>query len=199
VLVACGGGDGNQRGKAPDLEKIPTATLPAELPDVRILGESAVSTAGRRTYTIRSGDTFSGVAERFGVSLDDLIAANPGVDPGGLHDGDVINLPETAGAPAPAPTEGPTDTPAAEEEAPTEPPVVEEVPTDTPVPPPPPTEAPPLETPTTQSLGSTYIVEPGDSIASIAQRFGYTVETLIAANPTIDPNNLTPGQVLILP
>ena len=90
AAAACfGGGDGDSGEEAPDSSKIPTATLPAPLPEVRVLGESAVSTGGRRTYTIRSGDTLSAVADRFGVTLEDLLAANPGIDPTGLVAGDV--------------------------------------------------------------------------------------------------------------
>ena len=205
AVAACFGGGGGSTGKAPDSSKIPTATLPAELPQVRILGESIVSTGGRRTYTIRSGDTLSGIADRFGITLDELLAANPDVDPTGLHDGDVISLPETVTS---VPTSGPPETPGAATSTPEpEEPVVEDtpveeevLPTDTPEPAPPVSTVLPAEiTPTAQSLGRTYTVEPGDSMASIAARFGYTVESLIAANPGVDPDNLQPGQTIILP
>ena len=203
-LAACfGGGDGGSGGKAPDSSKIPTATRPAELPQVRILGESIVSTGGRRTYTIRSGDTLSGVAERFGITLEELVAANPDIDPATLHDGDVINLPETvSGQPANGATATPDDatsTPEPDEPEAEDTPIEEEaLPTDTPLPPPVDTPAPEV-TPTAQSLGRTYTVEPGDSMASIAARFGYTEQQLIDANPGVDPNNLQPGQTIILP
>jgi LysM repeat protein len=189
--AACfgGGGDGGSDDDGPDSSQIPTATLPAPLPEVRVLGESAVSTGGRRTYTIRSGDTLSAVADRFGVTLEDLLAANPGIDPTGLVAGDVINLPEAASATAPEPTQVP--------EEPTE--DVQEVPTDTPVPEVP-TEPPaPAETPTTQSLGTTYTVQTGDSFASIAAQFGVSVDALAAANQTVDPTALQPGQILVIP
>ena len=56
VLVATAGGacfgGGASNGKAPDSSKIPTATLPAKLPDPKILGNSAVQTGGGQTYTI---------------------------------------------------------------------------------------------------------------------------------------------------
>jgi LysM repeat protein len=190
LAAACfGGGGGDDSGSdGPDSSQVATATLPAPLPEVRVLGESAVSTGGRRTYTIRSGDTLSAVADRFSVTLEDLLAANPDIDPTGLVAGDVINLPETASANAPEPTAAPTEAP------------VEEVPTDTPVPEVP-TEAPPppAETPTTQSLGSTYTVQEGDSFASIATQFGITVEALAAANPGVDSTAMQVGQVLVVP
>ncbi|MBE3599505.1 MAG: LysM peptidoglycan-binding domain-containing protein [Limnochordaceae bacterium] len=46
----------------------------------------------------------------------------------------------------------------------------------------------------------TYTVQPGDSMFSIARRFGITLDALIAANPQIpNPNVLFPGDVLCVP
>ncbi len=45
------------------------------------------------TYTIESGDTLFGVAEKCGLDPDDVLAANPDVDPATLTIGQVINLP----------------------------------------------------------------------------------------------------------
>ncbi len=45
-----------------------------------------------------------------------------------------------------------------------------------------------------------YVVQPGDTMFFIAQRFGVTLEALIAANPQIsDPNLVFPGDVLCIP
>lgn len=46
------------------------------------------------TYVIKSGDTLSKVAAAHGISLADLQAANPGVDPRRLHVGQKIVLPQ---------------------------------------------------------------------------------------------------------
>lgn len=188
LTIACGGG-GDDSGDPPDLDAIPSATLRADLPTVRPLGSGPIVTSGgANRYTIQSGDTFSDIAARFGVSLEDLVAANPGVDPTGLNAGDVINLPEAAAGttPAPAPTEEPDEPtePAAEA---TEPPA----PTDTPV--------PPAGSPTQQSLGTTYIVQPGDFPQAIADKLGVTLDALVAANPGILDRNLQVGEVLIIP
>jgi len=178
IAAACGG-DEAESGP-PDLSAIPSATLPAELPTPVIVGGGAVLPGGGTTYTIQSGDTFSDIAAEFGITVDELLAANPGIDPRGLVAGDVIRLPSGVepGAPRPEPTES--------EPEPTE----EPAPTDTPVPAP---------TNTPSALGQTYTVQAGDIPVDIAARFGITVEALLAANPDANPSNLQVGQVLIIP
>lgn len=44
-------------------------------------------------YSIQSGDTLSAIASRFGVSLSDLMNANPGVNPNRLQIGQKIVIP----------------------------------------------------------------------------------------------------------
>ena len=44
-------------------------------------------------YTIREGDTFYAIARRYNVSVDDMIEANPYVDPDRLRVGQVICIP----------------------------------------------------------------------------------------------------------
>jgi LysM repeat protein len=46
----------------------------------------------RRTYTIKSGDTPSGIAEKTGVPLDQILALNPKLDPQSLSPGTKIKL-----------------------------------------------------------------------------------------------------------
>ncbi|MCW5878914.1 MAG: LysM peptidoglycan-binding domain-containing protein [Anaerolineales bacterium] len=80
------------------------------------------------------------------------------------------------------------------------------------VPPPtlPPTRDPslPLASPTPDSAHtlpavrseySEYVVQPHDFLSAIAQRFGVTLEALIAANTLVNPNALEVGQVLRIP
>ena len=45
----------------------------------------------------------------------------------------------------------------------------------------------------------TYVVEEGDSLASIADQFEVTIDQLIAANNLVDPNNIGVGSQLIIP
>lgn len=44
-----------------------------------------------------------------------------------------------------------------------------------------------------------YIVQPGDTLWKLAQRFGVTVADIIAANNLTDPNRLDVGQKLFIP
>jgi murein DD-endopeptidase MepM/ murein hydrolase activator NlpD len=50
-----------------------------------------------------------------------------------------------------------------------------------------------------QASGPIYIVQPGDSLSSIAARFNVTVAALMDANHIADPNFLDSGQQLIIP
>lgn len=175
IAVACGGG-GTDADEPPDSSKIPTATIPAEMPDPIIVGQGAANTGGTgRTYTIRAGDTLASIASSLGIDLDELREANPGLDPAQLRVGDRINLPEDVEV-NPTPVAEPTEAPAE--------------PTSTPVPAP---------TATPSSLGQTYTVQAGDIPVTIAEKFGITVEELLAANPGIDPRGLQVGDVLVIP
>jgi len=90
--------------------------------------------------------------------------------------------------------------------------VVENTPVGAEVPPPtlPPTRDPnlPIYTPTPdaphglptlRSDHIEYVVQPYDILTTIADRFGVTLEALIAANNIFDPNTLEVGQILLIP
>ena len=49
-----------------------------------------------------------------------------------------------------------------------------------------------------QQAGPVYVVEAGDSLFSIAQIFGTTVEELAQANQIDDPGSIFPGQPLVI-
>ena len=110
VAVACGGGSSG--AKALDISKVPTATLPATLPEPKIIGSGALQPGGGSSYTVKDGDTLAGIAARFGVSLEDLRAANPNIESSNLSIGQSLRLPNATDAPAPAATAAATQTPA---------------------------------------------------------------------------------------
>ena len=191
LAAACGGGSSS--GKAPDSSKIPTATLPATLPEPRIVSSGAVQPGGGSSYTVKEGDTLAGIAGRFGVSLEDLLAANPSLDASRLSIGQAVKLPPSEAPPAAA-----TPAAASTQTAATEPPATATA-VETPTEAPPTSTPPPAATNTPASLGQTYTVVEGDIPVTIAEKFGITVEALMAANPGVDPTALYIGQVLIIP
>ncbi|HET6507695.1 MAG TPA: LysM domain-containing protein [Baekduia sp.] len=46
-----------------------------------------------KTYTVKSGDTFSAIADKEGVEVEALQEANPKVDASALHPGQKLKLP----------------------------------------------------------------------------------------------------------
>jgi murein DD-endopeptidase MepM/ murein hydrolase activator NlpD len=50
-----------------------------------------------------------------------------------------------------------------------------------------------------QSSGPVYIVQPGDSLYLIAQRFGTSVDAIASANGITDPSVIAPGLELVIP
>ncbi len=81
---------------------------------------------------------------------------------------------------------------------------------DTPTPTETPTPLPPTETPTitntpepsltpTPSGPTEYTVEVGDTLFSIAEKFGVTMDLLISFNALADPNNIGVGTKLLIP
>lgn len=54
--------------------------------------------------------------------------------------------------------------------------------------------------PTPEPTSRSYVVQSGDTLSTIAQRFGLTLGQLMAANPSItDPNRIRVGQTLVIP
>jgi LysM repeat protein len=136
LAVACGGGDDDatgQTGQLTDPQNVPTATPWQNAPEVILLdpdniqplptdkpntGSTATPTpvGGEpgvcgSTYTVISGDTTFGIADKCGVSADDIIAANPDIDPRNLSVGQVLVIPN---AQSQSQSEEPTDEPTAE-------------------------------------------------------------------------------------
>ena len=64
--------------------------------------EAHAATAGR-SYTIVRGDTLSGIARTFGVSISSLVAANHIADPNLIYAGNTLIIPDGGSPHAPAP------------------------------------------------------------------------------------------------
>lgn len=54
------------------------------------------------------------------------------------------------------------------------------------------------EQPSVQPSDTTYIVQAGDTLSEIAQRFGTTYQSLAAINNIADPNRIYPGQEIVI-
>jgi LysM repeat protein len=79
--------------------------LPAQ-PPVAMPPTPAVPETAATEYVVVKGDTFSGIAKKFGVSVKAIEAANPSVVPTKLQVGQKLSIPAASGgaaAPAPAP------------------------------------------------------------------------------------------------
>ncbi|MEX0683055.1 MAG: polysaccharide deacetylase family protein [Dehalococcoidia bacterium] len=55
------------------------------------------------------------------------------------------------------------------------------------------------ESPTETPSGLTYVIQAGDTLYSIANRFGTTVEAIAAANSITDPGEIEVGQEIVIP
>jgi LysM repeat protein len=113
-----------------------------------------------------------------------VLDAAPQSTPGGSPSASAIPPPTFTPRPSPPATGSATPRPTA---SPT--PLASLTPEPTPV-------ATPIPTPAPER---TYVVQQGDTLAEIAARFGSTVAAIQAANELDDPNEITIGQVLIVP
>lgn len=88
------------RSPKPDMDSVQT-------PDGLVAAETPLPSPTPFTYTVKSGDTIGSIALRFGVSMDDLQAANPEISPNAMSIGQVIKIPSNPGNPSGEPTPTP--------------------------------------------------------------------------------------------
>lgn len=72
-----------------------------------VVAETPLASPTPFTYTIKSGDTISSIALKFGVSMDELQAANPEISPNSMPIGQVIKIPSNPDNPSGEPTPTP--------------------------------------------------------------------------------------------
>jgi LysM repeat protein len=143
----------------------PTSTSPAPTATPTPTGTVIVPTATPTSttqppgqpiyYVVRPGDTLYSIARKFGVSMQAIMAANNLANPNWIYVGQRLLIP-SPGTPWPTPTPGPWPQP------------------------------------------TTYVVKRGDTLYSIARRFGTTVQAIAQANHIINPNRIYVGQRLVI-
>jgi len=176
LLAGCGGGDsGPSRGSQSltDPRDVPTTTPWATPPPVVYVEGGPVPSNGgaEGSYTVEAGDTAYAIAQKFGITVEELASANNMTveQIAQLSVGQKLTIPQRAPTQQPVTTTTPgasqptaTSTPAAGEEG-------------------------------------TYTVQEGDIPTTIAEKFGISVEALMEANDITDPTSLKIGQVLVIP
>lgn len=146
--------------ETPTASVTPTRIPPTSTPDVTATPELPSATPTVTTYIVEVGDTLGSIAERFGVELLVLMAANNITDANAIVVGQQLTIP-TADYQTPTPT--------------------------------------PL--PSTLFPGSKieHIVQPGETLASIAALYNSTEAAIIAENDIQDPNLIGIGDRLVVP
>ena len=103
------------------------------------------------TYVVQSGDTLSGIAARFGTTIQELVQLNDISNPNLIYVGEVLKLPVSNSVKSGA---------------------------------------------SSNQYQTTYVVKPGNTLSGIAARFGTTVQYLARINGISNPNLIYPGQIL---
>jgi LysM repeat protein len=94
LLVACGTAAPNSPAPAALMPYLTLTPSPTTTPDVgTAAADTALPSPTPFTYTIQAGDTLSALAQKFGVPLDALIAANPNVSPNAMSVGQTLLIP----------------------------------------------------------------------------------------------------------
>lgn len=153
----------------PPLEKEPLAQPPAMLPAAKPL-PVATPKVETTEYIVRAGDTLSGIAHQYKLSVSELSALNKISDPGKLRVGQKLLLPGIVKI-KPAAAKPETTKKAAT-----------------------PTEAKAV----VLGAGGEYVVQSGDSLGKIAKKTGTTVAGLREANK-LHGDKILIGQKLVIP
>ena len=153
--------------KVPETQTSPTPTLES--------GELLTT-----SYQVKSGDTLSGIAERFNITIADIRRLNPEQTDDNIFVGQILTI-ESSNAPTTN-----TQVPAS--------------PTATSVPASPTaTSVPASPTAVASQTTILYLVEPGDAAILIAETFGITFDELQSLNPGVDLATIFIGQALNVP
>jgi lysozyme len=166
------------------------------------------------TYTIKWGDWLNKIAAEHGVTIQALLAANPGLNPNLIYPGQVINIPAGDGS-----TSSSSSASSAASSASSTPStytvqrgdwiyaiarkfnvsVAALLAANPGIRPNLLYPGQQLNIPAGTSSTGTYVVKPGDTLFSIAVKFRTTVYAFQIKNNLANPHLIYPGQVLIVP
>ncbi len=171
-------------------------------------GAARTCTNGQTAYSIQAGDTLFSISMRFGITTQSILDANPGLSPNNLRVGEIVCIPGVAPPPVCPPNSfsytiraGDTLFLLAQRFGVTPQSILDLNPSILPdslrvgqiicIPSAAPTVCP----------GNTFVytIMTGDSIFSLSQRFGVTAQSILDANPGINPANLRVGQQICIP
>ena len=152
---------------------------------VTVPADGSVVTSELLIFPVSAGDSLWSIARRFDISVEALAAANPGVDPLHLREGQTLRVPSSLAAVAAsgAPKKEAVPAPAAAVPAPAEA-------QSAPVGP----AAGPVNTPARQ-----HVISEGETVWNLARTYGLSAQRILAENAGLDPVRLQVGQVLRLP
>ena len=160
--------------------------------DVLVLVEP---TPVRVVYQVQAGDTMTSIARQFGVEVAALASTNAIQDSNAISVGAELIIPDLPTAFVAAARAVATTSP-----MPTAPPTPRPTPTPTARPTATAIRAAPSPTPTSaSSAAGVYVVQPGDTLYSIAARFGVTPAALQATNQLASADRIFVGQRLAIP
>jgi LysM repeat protein len=114
------------------------------------------TTEGPKKHKVAAGDTFESVAIKYGITVRELVSANPQL----LKSDDLLSIPSPVAIPAEN-GDGSGSAPGGGQRA--------------------------------------YTVKSGDTLYTIAIKFGTTVAAIATANNITNPNRISVGQVLVIP
>jgi len=112
-------------------------------------------------HVVEAGDTFWRLSQAYGVSLQNIVDANPGVNPQNLQIGSILCIPTVQTTPT--------------------------LPT---------TPSNPVFCP---EGAFSYTVQDGDTFWRLSQAYGVSLQSIVDANPGVNPQNLQIGSTLCIP
>ncbi len=166
---------------------------------IPLRGEEATPPAareGKTVHVVLSGETLSEISRQYGVSIEAILQVNHLTSASTLRVGQELIIPSLTPTALPA-TATPTaqrsptpPTPTAAAQGTAQPTATTAATT----------TQPPLPTPSQTPAGvRVYVVQGGDTLSSIAKRYGVSTAALVEANPGINPRALQVGQKIVIP